>query len=388
MTAKPLEGLRILELGAYISAPYAGSILCSLGAEVVKVEPPGAGEAFRRGAEEKSAYFVQYNAGKKSVTADLKDPAGIALINALLPHFDVVLENFRPGKMAAIGLGPEDCHKLNPHLVYASISGFGNIGPLRDRPAYDTVGQSVGGLYTVMNDDGQPQLTGTCVADLITAVNAAMGIMAALLGRERDPERKGVTMETSIFEAVSTLTIDAMTQMFDETLEPVRDSRHPQAQNFCLRTASGGSISIHLSSSQKFWTNFARAINRPELIEDARFRTYKDRVRHHVELKHIASEEVAQWSQVQIEARLLAADVPHAPVLTLSDVARHEQTDRLQLLGRAFENVTLVRPPWRFNGERPTRNEAAPRVGEHSQQIAREMLNADELARIFGSASQ
>jgi crotonobetainyl-CoA:carnitine CoA-transferase CaiB-like acyl-CoA transferase len=146
MQHKPLAGIRVLELGGYISLPYATSLLSALGADVVKVEKPGAGDDFRRGDNNRSPYFIQHNAGKRSLSVDLKTPEGVALVKALIPRFDVLLENLRPGKLTAIGLSQAECAALRADLVYGSLTGFGNGGPLEQRPAYDTIGQSFGGL--------------------------------------------------------------------------------------------------------------------------------------------------------------------------------------------------------------------------------------------------
>ena len=153
-TATPLKGIRVLELGAYISGPYAGSLLASLGADVVKVEAPS-GDAFRRGVGTESHYFVQYNAGKRSIAVNLKDPRGVELIRSMLPQFDVFIENSRPGKTEQLGLGPELCRQINPRLIYSSASGFGDGGEWRDRAAYDSIGQSIGGFYSVMSEAGK-----------------------------------------------------------------------------------------------------------------------------------------------------------------------------------------------------------------------------------------
>ena len=151
---------------------------------------------------------------------DLKSPDGVKLVKALLPRFDVLTENMRPGKMEKLGLGVNVCREINPRLIYASVSGFGSGGPLADRPAYDTIGQSYGGFYHMMNDEGHARLTGTCLADLITGVSATMGILAALLGRERSREGMGALVETSLLEAISLLTIDAITQRSETSRTP------------------------------------------------------------------------------------------------------------------------------------------------------------------------
>lgn len=374
MKAQPLAGIRVLEVGAYISAPYAGVILAALGAEVVKVEPRQ-GEAFRRGEDNNNAYFIQYNTGKKSVAVNLKSKAGAGAVKALLPRFDVLIENMRPGKMAALGLGEEACRALNPSLIYTSISGFGSGGPWVDRPAYDTIGQSIGGIYSIMNDAGNRRLTGTCLADLITGIGSAMGILAALVGRERSADRKGMLLETSLHEAVSLITIDALTLAYETGVDPVRNSRHPQAQNFCLECADGGAITLHLSLSQKFWGNLARVTGHPELIDDPRYATYDARKvpANYEAMVAIMQEAFRKKPRAEWERLLVQADVPFAPALTMHEVVEHEQTKWLGLIGPEVKGIPVVRPPWRFDGERPARSEQRARVGEHTREILAEV---------------
>ena len=381
-TVTPLKGIRVLELGAYISGPYAGSLLASLGADVVKVEAPS-GDAFRRGVGVESHYWVQYNAGKRSIAVNLKDPRGVALIKSMLPKFDVVIENSRPGKTEQLGLGPEAVKAINPRIVYASVSGFGDGGEWRDRAAYDSIGQSMGGFYSVMSEAGNPQLSGTCVGDLITAITATMGILAGLVGRGLDPEGQGTLTQTSLLEAVSSITIDAMSQWSEDRATPTRQSRHPQAQNFCLLTASGNSITLHLSSSQVFWRNLTRAMGREALTEDARFLTYRDRLANYFELKPIIEEEFLKRTRDEWESVLIANDVPFAPVLTMEELATHPQMEWLGVMEPERNGILLVRPPMRFQGERPSRAFDAPEVGEHSRELAAEFCGADELDKLI-----
>jgi crotonobetainyl-CoA:carnitine CoA-transferase CaiB-like acyl-CoA transferase len=380
---KPLSGIRVLELGAYISGPYCGSLLASLGAEVVKVEPPKGGDAFRRGVDIGSAYFVQYNAGKKSLAVDLKSPDGVALIKALVPQFDVFIENSRPGKMAALGLGIEEVQKLNPSIVYSSVSGFGDGGPWRDRAAYDSIGQSMGAFYSIMNDADDARLSGTCIGDLVTALIATMGILAALTGRGFDPQRRGADVRTSLVEAMSTLTIDAITQMYESGETPTRESRHPQAQNFCLQTADGGAITLHLSSSQKFWQALTVAMERPDLAQDPRFTGYYERMAHYFELRTIVEAEFRKSDREEWERRLVACDVPFAPVLTAKELVSHPQTEWLELMEPERDGLALVRAPWRFAGKRPERPARAPYIGEHSREIALAALGREEAEHLL-----
>lgn len=371
---KPLAGIRVLELAAYISGPYAGSILQALGAEVVKIEPIG-GEAFRRGEGARSRFFAQYNAGKRSIALNLKHPEGVELVKQLLPGFDVLIENSRPGKTEQLGLGPDACRAINPRLVYASVSGFGDGGPWRDRAAYDSIGQSMGGLYSIMNDAGNPRLTGTPVGDLTTAIIACLGVLAGLVGRAQDPEGRGSLAQTSLLEAMSTITIDAMTQFTDLGASPTRQSRHPQAQNFCLMTASGEAVTVHMSSSQKFWENFTRTLERPDLAEDPRFKRFADRETNYFELRPIVEAEFLKRPAEEWQQRLIAFDVPFAPVLTMETLAGHPQYDYLSMHRHDAEGRLFVQPPWRFGGDRPVRDQHVPEIGEHSRAIAAEALS-------------
>lgn len=381
MQHKPLEGIRIMELGGYISLPFGTSLLCALGAEVVKIERPVVGDDFRRRQNEESPYFRQYNAGKRSLSVDLKSEEGVALVKALVPRFDVVLENMRPGKVAAMGLGPEDCTALRPDLVYGSVTGFGSSGPLAARPAYDTIGHAFGGLYSLFSDEGRPQLAGGLSADLITGLTTAAGVLAALVGRLKSgrPQR----METSIMEAVSTLTIDGITQAFELGHDPTRRSRHPQAQNFCAPTATGEYLAVHLSSSQKFWQALCRALDRMDLAEDPRFAEYRAREHNYFELVPIVEAEFATRPKDHWERVLTEEDVPFAPVLSMTDYVEHEQVQHLNLVERQPDGLALVRPPWTFDGERPERNGRAPRVGSDTRAVALEVIDDEQLEKLL-----
>lgn len=383
MQHKPLDGIRILEIGGYIALPFGTSFLCALGAEVVKVERPVTGEDFRRHQNDRSPYFRQYNTGKRSISVDLKTREGIAVVKALVPFFDVVLENLRPGKVAAMGLGPEECRALRPDIVYGSVTGFGTTGPLADRPAYDTIGHAFGGLYSLFSDSGHPQLAGGLSADLVTGLSTATGVLAALVGRLKtgQPQR----METSIMEAVSVLTTDGITQAFELGKDPTRTSRHPQAQNFCVPTSSGEYLAVHLSSSQKFWTSLCRAMDRMDLTEDPRFAEYRPRETNYFELTPIVEAEFATKSKEHWEKVLTENDVPFAPVLSMNGYLDHEQVQHLELVERQDDGLALLRPPWKFDGQRPDRAGRAPKVGADTREVASEVLTAHEIDELLAS---
>lgn len=383
MQHKPLEGIRILEIGGYIALPYGTSMLCALGAEVVKIEKPVVGEDFRRHLNEKSPYFRQYNTGKRSLAVDLKSQEGVDLVKGLIPHFDVVLENLRPGKVAAMGLGLEDCRALRADIIYGSVTGFGSTGPLADRPAYDTIGHAFGGLYSIFGDEGNPQLAGGLSADLITGMATCTGVLAAIVGRQNTGKSQYV--KTSIMEAVSVLTADSMAQLFELGHNPTRTSRHPQAQNFCVNTASGESMAVHLSSSQKFWGSLCKSMDRMDLLEDPRFGEYRPREANYFELVPIVAAEFLKRPYAEWEAILTANDVPFAPVLTMSGYREHPQVEHLGMFEPQEDGLPLVRPPWTFDGERPDRAGTAPRVGGDSRAVAAEVLSEDQIDGLIAS---
>jgi crotonobetainyl-CoA:carnitine CoA-transferase CaiB-like acyl-CoA transferase len=383
MGYKPLEGIRVLEIGGYISLPLATSLLCSLGAEVVKAERPVVGEDFRRHQNDRSPYFRQYNFGKRSLAVDLKSAEGVEFVRSLIPHFDVVLENLRPGKVAAMGLGPDDCRALRPDIVYGSVTGFGTSGPLANRPAYDTIGHAFGALYSVWGEEGRPQLAGGLSADLITGLTTTAGVLAALIGRMKTGRSQ--QLETSIMEAVSILITDSISQAHELGYDPTRTSRHPQAQNFCVPTSDGEYLAIHLSSSQKFWQGLCQAIDRQDLAEDPRFAEYRAREANYFELAPIIERVFATMPRSHWEQVLIESDVPFAPVLSISGYLNHAQVDHLQMIDRQPDGLALVRAPWIFNGERPARTGRTPKVGADTREIAGEVLSAEKVEELIAS---
>lgn len=376
----PLSGIRVLDLGAFIAGPYAASILVKLGAEVVKVEPIKGGDPFRRNLGTQDPYFVQSNAGKKSIAVDLKSQEGVALIKSLLPQFDVFIENSRPGVMARLGLSAEDVRKINPSMIYSSVSGFGDGGPWRDRAAFDTIGLSMSGFLSIMSDEGDPKLAGTCIGDLATALVSVVGIVSALVSREKTEDKQGIEVKSSLLEAMSTITVDAMTQSFELKKNPSREMRHPSAQSFALKTSDGAAITVHMSGSQKFWEAFAHAIGRADLISDPRFVDYSQRRANYFELRPIVEREFLKHDRETWEKRLVEADVPHAPVVTALELPEHPQMEWLDIYEPPKEDgLRLVRPPWRFDDERAHYNGDAPELGQDTRDIAGEVLNSDEI---------
>lgn len=353
---------------------------------MIKIERPNTGDDFRRNLGSQSPYFIQYNSGKKSFSVDLKSPAGVSLIRSLLPDVDVLVENLRPGKLEHVGLGSRECMEVNPRLVYASITGFGEGGPRANAPSYDTIGQAFSGLYSILGDEDNPQLSGIPLADLFTAVTAATGILASLVRVERIGQ--GQHLQTSIAEALTALTIDSFSQAHEDgdVKDPVRTSRHPQAQNFSLRASDGVSIAIHLSSSESFWTSFCEAIGQPALAHDERFKDYFSRVENYSVLERIVGDSLVAHPRDYWLERLSEYDVPHSEVHTIKSWLRDPQVEWLDVLEKDA-SLPLVRAPWRFDGVRPGRSTKTPIVGQDTLSLAAKLVDAEVLDSLVSSGT-
>lgn len=310
----------------------------------------------------------------------------MAFVKKLLPQFDVLIENSRPGVMDRLGLGAEAVRAVNPSMIYASASGFGDGGPLKDRAAFDTIGLAMSGFLSIMSDKGAVKLAGTCIGDLTTALVLVIGIVSGLVSRLRDDEGRGTTVTTSLLEAMSTITIDAMTQTFETGENPHRESRHPSAQSFALTTRDGAAIAVHMSGQQKFWEAFVAAIEREDLLTDPRFVTYSARKAHYFDLRPIVEAEFAKRDQAEWLERLRVADVPFAPVVTGLELTEHPQMKWLDMYEPARDDgLRVMRGPWRFEGERNGKSSVAPAVGANTRDFALQVLPEDEVARLLQS---
>jgi len=280
MSRGALDGITILEFANYVSGPFAGMLLADLGATVIKLEHPGAGDPFRGwGKVDYSPTFGAINRNKKSVTIDLKTAAGRSMVQSLAASADVVIENFRPGTMDRLGLGYDTLSKHNPRLIYCSITGFGAEGPYRDRPGYDTVGQAVSGLLSLLTERSAPRPMGISLSDHLAGTFACYGILAALVAR--NATGKGQKVETSLIEATLSFIGENAANFFEDGEVPSRATRTKRAQVFAFTAGDGLPFVIHLSSPPKFWTGLLRVVERPELDRDERFKSRAARMKNY-----------------------------------------------------------------------------------------------------------
>jgi crotonobetainyl-CoA:carnitine CoA-transferase CaiB-like acyl-CoA transferase len=372
----PLDGLRVVEEGAFITGPYAAMLLADLGADVIKVEKPGTGDAFRSyDGTMYASTFQALNHNKRGITIDNRDPADQEVLDRLIATSDVFIHNFRPGAAERLGVGAERLREINPRLIYCAISGLGADGPYAQRPSYDTVAQAYSGMLSMTLDPEAPRIAGPAVADAVTGLYAAQGILAALVRRGIDGQ--GHVVEISMLEAMAHFLTEPYSSYFRGGREPGPYGRAASSQSFAVVCADGEVIALHLSSPQKFWTGVLEVTGLEHLATDPRFEVRVDRITNHEQLRLELQKAFGTRPRDYWLDRLVAADVPHAPVLTIEDVLGDPQFRHLQMVvdtAHPIEGaVRTVRPPFRFDGVRETAVLAPPVLGEHDEQIRAEL---------------
>jgi crotonobetainyl-CoA:carnitine CoA-transferase CaiB-like acyl-CoA transferase len=372
----PLSGTTVVEFSDYVTGPYAAVLLADMGARVVKLEAPGRGDPFRGwGAGGYSPTFCSVNRGKESITVDLRKPAGQEVARALAQRSDVFIENHRPGVAERFGVGYERLHELNPRLVYCSISGFGQDGPYRDRPGYDTVGQALGGLLSLLTDWEQPKGMGISLSDHLAGVFAAYGILGALVARERSGI--GQRVETSLLQATVAFVGENAARYFDNGEVPDRRHRTHTAQVYAFVAGDGLPFVIHLSSPQKFFTALCETVGRPELVEDPRFCDRDAREHHYEECEAILAPIFRREPRSVWLERLRAHDVPAAPLNSLEEVFADPQVRHLgmEVSVRHPERgeVRLVNSAVRLSATPTSVEQPPPVLGEHTDALLREI---------------
>ena len=321
-----LRGVRIADFSRVLAGPYATMLLADLGADVIKVERPGTGDetrAWHPPADENgtSTYFLSVNRNKRSVVLDLATGAGRAQARALVADADVLVENFRPGTMRRLGLGPEELLAQRPELVYCSISGFGAAAGAAI-PGYDLLVQAVGGLMSVTGEaDGEPTKTGVALVDVITGLHACLGILAAL--RHRDATGEGQHVEVNLLGSLLSAMVNQASAFAVAGVVPGRlGNAHPSIAPYETFPTADRPLALAVGNDRQF-AALAAALGAPGLAADTRFRTNADRVAHRAELRDLLGERLRGAGADHWAAVLLAAGVPAGPVNTLEEAFAH-----------------------------------------------------------------
>jgi crotonobetainyl-CoA:carnitine CoA-transferase CaiB-like acyl-CoA transferase len=369
--AKVLEGVRVLEMGTFITGPAAGMLLADMGADVVKIEHPD-GDPFRafRG-EYYSPHFQTYNRNKKSIRLNTKLPDDLAAFDALLAEADIFIQNFRPGVADRLGVDAARLRALNPKLIYVSISGFGPDGPGRDRPAFDTVAQAASGFLRLLVNPEHPRVVGPAIADAITGFYAAYGALGAL--HERDRTGRGRLVEVSMLEAMMHFNLDDFTHYLsdDQVMGPY--SRPHVSQSYVFQCADGGWIALHMSSPVKFWESLAEAVGQPDMLSRPQFAERAARIANYDAVVAFLAPIFATRNRDEWLARLLDHGVPHSAVLSSAEALQSDQAQHLQMEVTAPHpkggDWRSVRFPVSFDGERALDVTAPPILGQDDAAI-------------------
>jgi crotonobetainyl-CoA:carnitine CoA-transferase CaiB-like acyl-CoA transferase len=371
-----LKGVRVVELGTMITAPLAGMMLADLGADVIKVERPDGGDPFRsfRGGLY-SPHFIAFNRNKRSVALDLQTEAGKASLRALLAKADVLLDNYRSGVMDRLGLSAKFIQTEYPKLIWCSITGFGADGPYAGRAAYDAVAGALSGLASVTLDPDNPQASGPTIADNVTGMYAACGILGALY--ERETTGRGRRIEVNMLEAAVSFVPDAFSNFTRMQIDNQPRTRVASSQSYAFRCADDKLLALHLSSPQKFWESLLDVIERPDLKTDVRFATRDARVRNYAILEKELATVIGSKDRLHWMTKLDRADVPFAPVQTISEVLDDPQIKHLGTFHQQTHPtegpLTLLRRPILIDGNRDIQSRPPPTLGEHTGEILQEL---------------
>lgn len=391
--AGPLTHIRVLDLSRVLAGPWAGQTLADLGAEVIKVERPDGGDDTRNWgppfladasgrATADAAYFLATNRGKKSVTIDFTHPAGRELVCRLAERSDILLENFKVGGLAKYDLDYASLRRVNPRLIYCSISGFGQDGPYRERAGYDFLIQGMGGLMSITGEpDGEPMKVGVAITDVMTGMYACTSVLAALAHRERTGE--GQHIDLSLLDVqVAALANQAMNYLVSGSVPQRLGNAHPNIVPYQALATADGHIILTIGNDGQF-RKFCSVAGCPELADDPRFASNAARVDNRRELIPRLEQALRQRPGTEWVARLESAGVPCGPINNLAEVFADPQVRfrhlRIELQHRRAGRIPLVGSPIKFSRTPVVYRQAPPVLGEH---------NADILGGMLGLAEQ
>lgn len=399
---RPLSHIRVLDLSRVLAGPWASQNLADLGAEVIKIERPGSGDdtrswgpPFLEDAEgrqtKESAYYLSVNRGKKSVTLDISKPEGQRIARELATRCDVLLENYKVGGLAKYGLGYDEVRKINPRIVYCSITGFGQTGPHAHRPGYDFIFQGMGGLMSITGerDDlpgGGPQKVGIAITDVLTGMYAALAITAAIAHRERTGE--GQYIDMALLDTIVAFGANQIFNYFVSGKVPGRyGNAHANLVPYEVFPTTDGHV-ILAAGNDSQWESFCRAVGRPELAADERFRTNPDRIRNRKELIPLVRGIMKERTRKDWIERLDAAGVPCGPINNYEEVfddpqVRHRGL-KIETPHPQSGSLPGIASPMRFSETRVEYKLPPPLLGEHTREVLGDLLGVpvEELDRL------
>ena len=377
MAAAPLEGLKVVELARILAGPWIGQTLADLGATVIKIESPqgddtrGWGPPFiERGEERSAAYFHSCNRGKRSVVADLNKASDQAFVRELVAEADVFIENFKVGGLAKYGLDYATLERLNPQLVYCSVTGFGQDGPYAQRAGYDFMIQGLSGIMDVTGEpDGEPQKIGVAFADLFTGLYGVIGIQAALA--QRQTSGRGQHVDMALLDCMTSVLANQALNYLASGTSPTRlGNAHPNIAPYQTFPSRDGHLIVACGNDAQF-ERLVEVLQLPMLARDARFSNNELRVAHRQELEVLLSERTQEFAKDDLIERLTKAAVPAGPINTIADAFADPQIKHrgIQI---EIDGVPSVRTPIRFSDAELTLDLPSPKLGEHTEAVKKQ----------------
>ena len=379
--SRPLDGVLVADFSRVLAGPLAAVSLADLGAEVIKVERPGAGDDTRHWGppwtDSTSSYFASANRSKKSIELDLADPADLEVAQELAARCDVLIENFKAGTLDRLGLGYDAVAARNPGVVYASITGFGS-GAGAELAGYDFLVQAVGGLMSITGQPGEPMKAGVALVDVLTSKDAVVGILAALQARSRDRDGRGQRVEVNLLSSLlGSLANQASSYLATGTAPGAMGNRHPSIAPYETLRAKDGQVAVCCGNDGQF-ARLTSALGRPELAADPRFATNGDRVAHRDALVDLLEDALAGDTVDSWVEQLAAVGLPVGRVGTVADgFALAERLGLEPTVAVGGGQAPQVRNPITFSATPVTDYTAPPRLGEHND-IVRAMLSTED----------
>ncbi|MEC8197934.1 MAG: CoA transferase [Pseudomonadota bacterium] len=371
-----LDGLKVFELGSSVAGPYGAWILAQFGAEVIKVERPVTGDDARHWGppfwHESAAYFQALNRDKHGITVDFKNPKEVERLRRLIIESDgVVLQNFRPGLVAKLGISAADIRRENNKVIYCNIGAFGDAGPYKERRGYDPLMQASAGLMSVTGEGGDrpPVRVGTSIIDMGTGMWTALGIMAAV--RQRDESGEGCTIDASLYEtAIAWMTYHAAAYDASGDIPKAAGSGMNAIVPYQAYECSDGYLVVAAGGDSLF-QRLSKVLGHPEWPEDPRFKTNPDRVQNRNAINNAITEVMQKDTRAHWQEVLEDGGIPNAPILHMGEVLAHPQTEALGIVQKdpAIDDMRLVGLPMKFDGERPPYRRTPPALGQDNDDI-------------------
>jgi len=381
-----LNDIRVLDFTLMLAGPYATMMLGDYGAEVIKIEQPGTGDSTRgigphspRDKDQRAGgFFLSISRNKKSLTLNLKHPKGVAIVKELVKNAHVVIENFRPGVMDRLGLGYETLSTINPKIVYTSISGFGQTGPYRERPAFDLIAQAMGGVMAMTGPKGgAPYKVGPGIGDIWTSTIASFATMVAL--HDANKTGQGQHVDCAMYDTMLYMIERAIMMYSISGIISGRDGNaHPlYAPYDCFETKDGKYIVI-AAHWEKHWKNFCHAMKQDHLLEKPELNSMSGRAENYPYLRPIIDTWVKSNNRDELVELLIEHDVPVAPVQTVDDIFKCPQVEAREMLVDVQHPIAgkhrIAGPPAKMSKTPGDINKAAPQLGEHTEEILRDFL--------------